>query len=196
MNIHWNDWITWLCAYLAVGLMTALVFYGFSLKDRPTKFVKDMRSALGLGKTLKDHLQDIFVYSIAMVVICVGWPGFLVWATLKKREDRMRELEVNEPDYLCKPEYLIRKVSLIEAEQENKIHDPLGLTPNLPFGHLNTAWGKFLAEFGLEAENELWFFEVPKGSSTGEYDMFDGPISGYAKVINGKIMGEFVIEGS
>jgi len=26
--------------------------------------------------------------------------------------------------------------------------------------------------------------------------MFDGPISGYAKVVNGKVMGEFVIEGS
>ena len=196
MSVHWNDWITWLYAYLGVGLITALTFYGFSLKDRPTKFVKDMRSALGLGKTLKDHLQDILVYSIAMVAICVGWPGFLVWAALKKREDRMRELEVDEPDYLCKPEYLVRKVSLIEAEQENRITDPLGLTPNLPFGHLNAAWGKFLAEFGLEAENELWFFEVPKGSSTGEYDMFDGPISGYAKVVNGKVMGEFVIEAS
>ena len=100
----------------------------------------------------------------------------------------MRELETDEPDYLCKPEYLVRKVSLIEAEQENRITDPLGLTPNLPFGHLNAAWGKFLAEFGLEAENELWFFEVPKGSSTGEYDMFDGPISGYAKVVNGNLL--------
>ena len=85
---------------------------------------------------------------------------------------------------------------LIEAEQENRIADPLGLTPNLPFGHLNAAWGKFLANFGLEAENELWFFQVPKDSSTGEYDMFDGPISGYAKVVNGKVMGEFMIEAS
>ena len=190
------DWLFWLYVYLGIGAATALLFYLSSLKDRPTKFVRDIRFALGLGKTLKDYLQDIFVYFVSLAVIFVGWPGFLVWAALKKREDRMRELEVEEPDYLCKPEYLIRKVNLIEAEQENRISDPLGLTPNLPFGHLNAAWGKFLAEFGLEAENELWFFEVPKGSSTGEYDMFEGPISGYAKVVNGKIMGEFVIEGS
>ena len=39
MSIYWNDWITWLYAYLGVGLMTALTFYGFSLKDRPTQFV-------------------------------------------------------------------------------------------------------------------------------------------------------------
>jgi len=194
MSIHWNDWITWLYAYLGVGLMTALTFYGFSLKDRPTQFVKDMRLALGLGKTLKDHLQDIFVYSFAMVVICVGWPGFLVWAALKKREDRMRELEEDEPTFICKPEFLVRTVSLLEAEQANHVHDPLGLVPKVPFGHLNGPWGKFLAEFGFEDGNELWYFEVPKGESSGEYDIFDGPICGYAKVVKGKVCGEFVIE--
>jgi hypothetical protein len=151
---------------------------------------------LSLGKTLKDHLQDILVYSIAMVVICVGWPGFLVWAALKKRKDRMRELEEDEPTFICKPEFLVRTVSPLEAEQENQVHDPLGLVPKVPFGHLNRAWGKFLSEFGFEDGNELWYFEVPKGESSGEYDMFDGPISGYAKVVNGKVMGEFVIEGS
>jgi hypothetical protein len=72
----------------------------------------------------------------------------------------------------------------------------LGLVPDVPFGHLSQAWTKFLSEFGLEDENELWFFEVPKGSSTGEYDMFDGPISGYAKVVKGKVLSEFVIEAN
>jgi hypothetical protein len=108
----------------------------------------------------------------------------------------MRELEEDEPTFICKPEFLVRTVSPHEAEQENQVHDPLGLVPKVPFGHLNRAWGKFLSEFGFEDGNELWYFEVPKGESSGEYDMFDGPISGYAKVVNGKIMGEFVIEAS
>jgi hypothetical protein len=59
--------------------------------------------------------------------------------------------------------------------------------PKVPFGHLNRAWGKFLSEFGFEDGNELWYFEVPKGSSTGEYDMFDGPISGYAKLLMARL---------
>ena len=188
-------WMTWLYIYLGIGVMIALIFYGLSLKDRPSQFVKDMRSALGYGKTLKDHLQDILVYTLAGLTILIGWPGFLIWAFLKKLEERRKSMKEDEPEFMCKPAYLVRKLSLIKAEQENQINDPLGLTPNLPFGHLNGAWAKFLSEFGLEDENELWFFEVPKGSSTGEYDMFDGPISGYAKIINGKIMGEFVIEG-
>jgi hypothetical protein len=106
----------------------------------------------------------------------------------------MRELKEDEPTFICKPEFLVRKVSPLEAEQANHVHDPLGLVPKVPFGHLNGPWGKFLAEFGFEDGNELWYFEVPKGESSGEYDMFDGPISGYAKVAKGKVCGEFVIE--
>jgi hypothetical protein len=189
------DWLFWLYVYLGIGAATALFFYLSSLKDRPTKFVRDIRFALGLGKTLKDYLQDIFVYFVSLAVIFVGWPGFLVWAAIKKREDRMRELQEDEPTFICKAEFLVRTVSPLEAEQKNQVHDPLGLVPKVPFGHLNRAWGKFLSEFGFEDGNELWYFEVPKGESSGEYNMFDGPISGYAKVVKGKVCGEFVTEG-
>ena len=58
MSVYWNEWVTWLYTYLAVGLMTDLIFYGFSLKDRPTQFVKDMRSALGLGKISKSVVVE------------------------------------------------------------------------------------------------------------------------------------------
>ena len=104
-------------------------------------------------------------------------------------------MKEDEPEFMCKPEYLVRKVTLIEAEQANMIEDPLGLVPTLPFGHLSQAWTKFLSDFGLEDENELWHFEIPAGSDIGDYDTATGPISGYAKVVRGKVVGEFVIEG-
>jgi hypothetical protein len=37
-----------------------------------------MRSALGYGKSLKEYLQDVLVYSIAIIVLLIGWPGFLI----------------------------------------------------------------------------------------------------------------------
>ena len=196
MSVNLSDWMNWLYGYLAIGGFTAIVFLLLSYKERPTKFARDVMAALGHGKTIKQYLQDTLVYSIATLTIVIGWPGFLIWAFLKKLEERRERMKEDEPEFMCKPEYLVRKVTLIESEQTNIIQDPLGLVPNVPFGHLSQAWTKFLSEFGLEEENELWFFLVPQGSSTGEYDMFDGPISGYAKVVNGKVMGEFVIEGS
>lgn len=186
--------MSWAYLYLGIGVIIALIFYGFSLKDRPTQFVKDMRAALGYGKTLKDHLQDILVYTLAGLTIVIGWPGFLVWAAQRKIRDRLEYAKGNEPQFICKPQYLVRKLSPIEAEQENLINDPLGLTPRLPFGHLNGAWTKFLSEFGLEDENELWYFEIPTDSPIGDYLKSTGPTSGYAKVVKGKVVGEFVIE--
>ena len=184
----------WAYLYLGIGVIIALIFYGLSLKDRPSQFVKDMRAALGYGKTLKDHLQDILVYALAGLTIVIGWPGFLVWAAQRKIRDRLEYAKRNEPQLICKPQYLVRKLSLIEAEEENLINDPLRLTPNLPFGHLNDAWTKFLSEFGLEDENELWYFEIPIGSPIGDYLKSTGPTSGYAKVVKGKVVREFVIE--
>ena len=83
MSINLIGWMTWLYIYLGIGVMIALIFYGLSLKDRPSQFVKDMRAALGYGKTIKDHLQDILVYTLAGLTILIGWPGFLIWAFLK-----------------------------------------------------------------------------------------------------------------
>ncbi len=195
MNADFYDWISWLYVYLSIGATTILFFLGQTYKERPSKFIKDMHSALGYGKTLKDHIQDVLVYSIASIIVVIGWPGFLVWASFKKMRERREQMKDEEPTFICKPEYLIRKVSLIEAEQENMINDPLGLTPQLPFGHLNAAWAQFLGEFGFDESAQLWYFEVPTGSDIHEYLTSDGPISGYVKVLKGKVVGEFVIEG-
>jgi hypothetical protein len=196
MSVNFSNWTFWLNLYLGFGLAIALFFLGLTYKERPSKFVEDMRSALGYGKTLKDYLQDALVYSIASVVVVIGWPGFLVWAFFQKLRERRERTNEEEPRFICKPEHLIRKVSLIEAEQENMVNDPLGLTPKLPFGHLNAAWAQFLGEFGFDESAELWYFEVPIGSDIHDYLTSDGPISGYAKVVKGKVVGEFVIESN
>ena len=195
MNVNFYDWTNWLYGYLAIGVFTAIVFLLLSYKERPTKFARDVMAALGHGKTIKQYLQDTLVYSIATLTIVIGWPGFLIWAFLKKLEERRERMKEDGPKFMCKPEYLVRKITLIEAEQANIIEDPLGHAPTLPFGHLSQAWTKFLSEFGLEDENELWYFEIPVGSDIDDYDTATGPISGYAKVVGGKVVGEFVIEG-
>lgn len=187
--------IGWVYLYLGIGSITGLVFYALSLKDRPSQFVKDMRNALGYGKTLKDHILDILVYTIAGLTIFIGWPGFLIWAAQREFRNRLENSKRNAPQFVCKPKYLIRKLSLIEAEQENLIDDPLGLSPKLPFGHLNRAWTKFLSEFGFDEDSELWYFEVPTGSPINNYVKSTGPMSGYAKVDRNKIISEIVVEG-
>jgi hypothetical protein len=71
---------------------------------------------------------------------------------------------------------------------------PAGDCNALPFGHLNQAWGDFLFNM-LDPEDELWSFHIPKGNKCGMFGMdSSGDISGYAKVRNGQIFGEFITE--
>jgi hypothetical protein len=73
------------------------------------------------------------------------------------------------------------------------MHDPLGKVPNLPFGHLNKAWGRLLAEM-TEPADQLWSFFIPKDSDFGPYRSVSGDVRGYAIVRKGKIVGELVVE--
>ena len=88
---------------------------------------------------------------------------------------------------------LVSEITPIEAEVFNQVHDPLGKVPNLPFGHLNKAWGRLLEEM-TEPADQLWSFFIPKDSDIGKYRSVSGDVRGYAIVRKGKIVGELVVE--
>lgn len=194
MNVNFNDWQSWLYGYLAIGTLTAIFFLLLSYKERPSKFARDVMAALGHGNTIKQYLQDTLVYSIATLTIVIGWPGFLIWAANKKLESLREAKREDEPKFMCKSQHLVRKVDPIQAEEENMIHDPLGMAPKLPFGHLNGAWTNFLSDYGFEEGTELWYFEIPPETEVRRYLKSSAVISGYAKVVKGKILDEIVVE--
>ncbi len=189
-------WYWWLCLYTLPGLAYATYHLLKEYRNRPTDFVKNMLTAIGQAKkkSVLDHLLETFAYTVATICIAFGWPAFLIWSRIKAKEDAAREIERNKPEFICMPEYLIKKVNPQDAEASSYVNDPLGHAPTLAFGHLNHAWGNFLAGM-LEPKDELWSFHIPKGSKCGMFGMdSSGDISGYAKVRNGQILGEFVTE--
>ena len=50
-------------------------------------------------------------------------------------------------------------MTIEEIESRERISDPLGAVPSLPFGHLNAAWAEF--KDNLQTGDELRFFSVP-----------------------------------
>jgi hypothetical protein len=100
-------------------------------------------------------------------------------------------LERRKPKFFCTNEFLIRKISPLEAEKDSLVIDPFGMAPSIPFGHLNGAWCEFLAK--IEASDEVWLYEIPKDSITGkDYHRATSLMRGYAHVRRKKIIGEFV----
>lgn len=187
-------WFEWLGIYALPGLSYSTHHVYQDYRSRPSQFAKDLLRALGKEKSFKDRILNIFVYAIAIAAMALLWPAFLVWSVLKARKDKAHELEEDEPEFDCTPQYLVAKVDPVDAELTSYVIDPLNKVPPLPFGHLNTAWGNFLAEM-LDPADELWSFYIPKGEPCGPHGFSSsGEIRGFAKVRNGKILGEFITE--
>lgn len=191
--LHTSDWHDWLLVYVLIGLLGLVVLGINALRTKPSSFEKTIMSSLGKKRTLKDVIQDWFVYAVAAVCVVIGWPGFLIWLALEKKREAKNNAWYALPDFTAAPEFLIKKMEIEAAESENIIYDPIGETPSTPFGHLNKAWEIFKSK--KPEGSELQLFRIPKGSKIGKYKTeADAEIKGYAWVAKGKVAEEFIAE--
>jgi len=162
--------------------------------EKPSDFAQSVMKMMGKEETWLDQLKEAAVFGFGIACVLVGWPGFLIWLLKDKRDEAIRQKREDEPDFTCLPEHLIAAVNPVDAEIASYIIDPLGCVPSLPFGHLNHGWANFLAEM-TDDRNEMWSFSVPKGSNCGKRRFAaTSDIRGYARVCDGKVLGEFITE--
>lgn len=185
--------LQWFVIYTLPGL--AYVIYNMIklYRERNSQFVNDMLLAIHNKTSTQKRIEDSIAYGAAFICILVAWPAFIVWWLLQKLDEPDAINDENENDFTCNMGNLVSEITPIEAEVFNQVHDPLGKAPNLPFGHLNKAWGRVLAEM-TEPADQLWSFFIPKDSDIGLYRSVSGDVRGYAIVRKGKIVGELVVE--
>jgi hypothetical protein len=137
-----------------------------------------------------------FVIGSALVLVLL-WPLVLLgfacdpWITslgywMDKRKRR----------FTCKPEHLMEKVSIADAEAAANIIDPLHRVHDVPFGHLNPAWHDFLKKKRLGYS--LRKFTIPgkleERSGAPKWSAPSGRRVGYAWVGLRKVKAEFIYE--
>ena len=185
--------LQWFVIYTLPGL--AYVTYNMIklYRERNSQFVNDMLLAIHNKTSTQKRIEDSIAYGAASICILVAWPGFIVWWLLQKRDEPDSIDDEDENDFTCNMGNLVSEITPIEAEVFNHINDPLGKTPNLPFGHLNKAWSRLLAEM-TEPADQLWSFFIPKDTHIGLYRSVSGDVRGYAIVRKGRIVGELVVE--
>jgi len=188
------SWYQLLAIYTLPGVSYAAFHLVREFRNRPSEFARGMLAAIGKKKSVADHLLNVLVYSIAIICIALGWPLFGIWAIFQSRKEAALEIERNKPDFNCLPEYLIAQVNPVDAEIASYIIDPLCAVPSLPFGHLNQGWANFLADM-TDDRDEMWSFYISKGSKCGKHRFAaTSDIKGYARVRDGKVLGEFITE--
>ena len=189
-----DGWVDYFLLYLIPGIAMASYLLIKTALEKPSDFAQSVMKMMGKEETWLDKLKEGAVFGFGIACVLVGWPGFLIWLMKDKRDDAIRQKREDEPDFTCLPEHLIAAVNPVDAEIASYIIDPLGCVPSLPFGYLNHGWANFLAEM-TDERDEMWSFSVPKGSKCGKRRFAaTSDIRGYARVRDGKVLGEFITE--
>jgi hypothetical protein len=189
-----ETWLEYILLYVIPGALMVSYLLVSTWLEKPSDFAKGLMKIMGKEETLLDRLKEAGVYGIALVCVLVGWPGFMIWFIREKRNDAAKQKFYDAPDFNCLPEHLVAIVNPIDAEITSYIIDPLASVPTLPFGHLNKGWVNFLTDM-TDDRDEMWAFYVPKGSECGKHRFAaTSDIRGYARVRDGKVLGEFITE--
>lgn len=116
----------------------------------------------------KKTLIPVVSYSLLLLL----WPALIVWK-VKEAIFPHKANTVPEPkEFAVEHEHLLQQVTVEEIERAAMISDPLCAVPNLPFGHLNSAWLRF--KENLDAEDALWTFAAHHTDNWGSKEYKEG----------------------
>ncbi|MBW4655705.1 MAG: hypothetical protein KME20_22090 [Kaiparowitsia implicata GSE-PSE-MK54-09C] len=161
--------------YFLVGLVLSVIMVSVLAKEIWVNLAeKAKRSAP--AKALQS-------YALVVVVTTTLWPLFVPFILREKWSSWRNEKELRSEERTFGPrqEDLVTRYSVEDIEAREIVIDPLGGAPHLPFGHLNEAWGKFLA--GLPVGAELWSYAVVWENRWRAKEQREG----YAALVSGAI---------
>lgn len=139
----------YLAWYLITGVVVILILMTWN------RFFGKNESSLESTKPAWLKAVDNILLSL---LFSAFWPIILVIRIkemFSTKEDTVME---EEKEFAVEPAHLKEQMSIEEIEQQERVVDPLGAVPDLPFGHLHSAWQKLVDQ--MEAHDTIWTFEA------------------------------------
>ena len=176
--------------YLAIGIIVLVVMLGLHFqKNRrrpgyePSNLLEQIHGKPSLAKRV---LENVVVPVLAGILVIGAWPVAVIMAAKLMRKENAAEKTSAPTEPQITESDLRDKLSIAEVEQRERVSDPLGAVPDLPFGHLHSAWGAYRDE--LSPDDEIWSFAKTWN------DGWQGPqmITGYVAVQNGQTGKHFI----
>jgi hypothetical protein len=183
-----KDWLLVLQIYFGVGFVVclAVVISHLWMKRGQAGSLTDALKSLNPSRQRFWYrmLEDVVVPGLAFILVWLVWPvaiGFKFFEMYQKKDaEANSERLAKAKEFVLKEETLVREMTVAEIEQANRVMDPLGAAPNLPFGHLNAVWVEF--RDGLGVGETLHLFE-----SVGPNAFRKQMIWGYAVCKEGRV---------
>jgi len=183
-----------LLIYFGIGIAICIYPLFEAITDRNFRMNFEMIQVLNDKPYLLERILTPLSYVFGFTFFVSIWPftaAYMLYQYLQCRKD---DVLLKTSSFYCRMEHVGNKVDPKQVEKEYVIHDPIGLTPEVPFGFLNPAWKKFVAS--CTKKDELFAFYIPKGSVTNHFkEKAAGDIRGFVKMQGKKIIDEFLIEG-
>lgn len=165
-----------LIGYLALGVLVLAANYVYHRLSRTpeSKFKDDLMS--GIRPETDKFIDKIITYLIAPIVavtfLLIAWP-LAIYYEVKGKFSKSTDMQRDQPkEFSVSRNDLIQQFSVEEIEWKERVLDPLKAVPDLPFGHLNKAWNRFLEQSGQD--DVVWTFSANWTSEWGRKELRAG----------------------
>lgn len=120
-------------------------------------------------------LNDFIPSAIGFPFAVALWPGALIGELQEMRKRQRMPPPPEWRPFAAQRTDLLEPLTVEAIERREAVIDPLGAVPELPFGHLNSAWKRFLARCPKDAE--LWSFSARWETSWGRVELCTGYVT-------------------
>lgn len=167
--------MTYLIWYLVIGVVILIVvFISHVLSTKSeSDFMRGMKSAIHPErKTLHyELLEKVVVPLLTAMLVLVFWPA-AIYMRAKEILLSKKKLTLEKKIWSVVKDDLVRQMTVDEIELQERVIDPMGAVPDLPFGHLNTTWLRFKGN--MEPQDSIWAFSARRTSDWERREILEG----------------------
>lgn len=166
----------YLYAYLGAGIIALLIiFISHRLTAKPeSEFTRDMMDALHPERKTWYYrlLENVVIPILAGTLVVIAWPAAVYMKVRELLFPEKVEPIPEKKEFAVARDDLLQKLSTAQVEERERIIDPMGAVPDVPFGHLNATWNAF--KDNLESSDSVWAFSSQWETDWGRKEIREG----------------------
>ncbi len=166
----------YLTGYLAIGVVVLLVMFISAWLSGMREWPKWETEIEWADLDWWGKLKISAVLPLLVIFVITAWPVVLylraqdILASRKAKADKEADEEARK--FSITKADLVRQMAVEEIEQQERVTDPMGAVPDLPFGYLNAAWSQFKGS--LEPDDSIWAFSSQYQNDWGGEEIREG----------------------
>lgn len=163
--------------YLVTGVLVLMIVYGshrISIRGKEKNSISDLLESMNPDREKISYrlLNNFVAPFLGSILIVVVWPVAVYMKLRQMYIDKYPPASSVERVFSVEPANLIEKLTVAEIQNRELVSDPLGGAPEVPFGHLEKAWQKFLQKKG--ESDSVWSFSALWESNWGRKEEKSG----------------------